>query len=860
MATFDPRMPEVQAHISVTPGVQDDTASRVLAAGWEVGKAAWQGKAMADLVGAESHEDNVSTADQYGAFEYDSEGNPLSLAIDTDLTKIANARKQGRLTAGRARAQANMRIREAINDNPMFAREIAERGQRFFGNVLGGSGGGSVLEPTNEEKLEEKLHNQMVTDLAKEELTANQLSMDVATYRQYQRAEYLLDFNAKQLEGNQKLNQVEVQRGVSSAQTLAEQDLMTRLTVARQTHGDLLAEPVRQELRSSVLHHRNTMIAAVNRHRADVGGTEATAIEQNLERWADNMIELIDSGNVEAMAEAGLSHTETMAKLQTWQEMPTVVRLFAVSPELGKMHLDILTSSPARLDLLAAVSPAARFLRDHHGAAGFDAAQIMAPYLGEAMIEFATGERTPQPEGMPENPDMEMARDFTAVETIAAGQGNEAMLLHLQEMARDTPESLGALLTRTNRHRMNTDPAYRSQAEQALRIGVEGIERGIASGQYSLDAVRVRETTEHERRQAQDPRADGFGAGRWRGLQDTRIESNPDAVRQFAIDRQRGVRDNMDPNDVARRLQTVMSVAEMYPDMKINGVNAKEYINTLIRGDAPGIPWMREEQIQDMEFNDQRIGGEEGSGVGGLEVEDAVRTGVEPEVLANVPQDSRAQLEGELQTMRVALNEGIAQIEAAPGTRGQARYNQLVGGGPNSSAELTNMTLAEVMDYQRGMIGQGHMSSAVGKYQFLRNTLNNVAQQMGLDPATTKFTPEVQEQMQSYLAQQNATILRRRNLPTSAPNLYLMHNLGPRSATNLLRAEPSATVDTVLSEQEIRNNPGLYGRPPNVKTVEEVMRALERRFEGVPGFDDVERQMASIELIDALSHLGGIGG
>jgi len=65
--------------------------------------------------------------------------------------------------------------------------------------------------------------------------------------------------------------------------------------------------------------------------------------------------------------------------------------------------------------------------------------------------------------------------------------------------------------------------------------------------------------------------------------------------------------------------------------------------------------------------------------------------------------------------------------------------------------DITKMTLAEVSDLQKGMIKDGFQSSALGKYQTLEETLRNTARSLGMDPKTTKYTPEVQEQIADKL-------------------------------------------------------------------------------------------------------------
>lgn len=93
----------------------------------------------------------------------------------------------------------------------------------------------------------------------------------------------------------------------------------------------------------------------------------------------------------------------------------------------------------------------------------------------------------------------------------------------------------------------------------------------------------------------------------------------------------------------------------------------------------------------------------------------------------------------------------------APITKGESGgdYNILVFGKPGASvprrADLTNMTIAQVQDYQRGMRDRGHASSAVGRWQMIESTLAMAAKGLGLDPNTTKFDQATQDRMAQWL-------------------------------------------------------------------------------------------------------------
>ncbi len=81
-------------------------------------------------------------------------------------------------------------------------------------------------------------------------------------------------------------------------------------------------------------------------------------------------------------------------------------------------------------------------------------------------------------------------------------------------------------------------------------------------------------------------------------------------------------------------------------------------------------------------------------------------------------------------------------------------YNALVyakkGYETPKSAPLTEMTIAEVFEYQRGMRSRGHASSAVGRYQFIQATLERLVKKAKI-PVTEKFSPSVQDRLAGML-------------------------------------------------------------------------------------------------------------
>jgi len=71
-------------------------------------------------------------------------------------------------------------------------------------------------------------------------------------------------------------------------------------------------------------------------------------------------------------------------------------------------------------------------------------------------------------------------------------------------------------------------------------------------------------------------------------------------------------------------------------------------------------------------------------------------------------------------------------------------YNILVGG--KSNPDLTSMTIAEVLEFQKQMLAQGHESTAVGKYQIITGTLQGLVKQ-GFAGLEDKFDAATQDKL-----------------------------------------------------------------------------------------------------------------
>lgn len=113
--------------------------------------------------------------------------------------------------------------------------------------------------------------------------------------------------------------------------------------------------------------------------------------------------------------------------------------------------------------------------------------------------------------------------------------------------------------------------------------------------------------------------------------------------------------------------------------------------------------------------------------------------GTQPGQPAGASAEDRADTTGQAPAGSTqALLELIGRIEA----RGD--YNMLVGGRPHPG--LTNMTVAEVLEFQRSMRSRGHESTAVGKYQIIIKTLQGLINNGAANP-NEKFSPATQDRL-----------------------------------------------------------------------------------------------------------------
>lgn len=84
-------------------------------------------------------------------------------------------------------------------------------------------------------------------------------------------------------------------------------------------------------------------------------------------------------------------------------------------------------------------------------------------------------------------------------------------------------------------------------------------------------------------------------------------------------------------------------------------------------------------------------------------------------------------------------------------------YNAYFGNASNTSIKFTDMSIAQVLDWQHDYVAHGSPSSAVGKYQIIRPTLAGLRQKLHLSPAT-KFNEKTQDQMAVALLEKRGAV------------------------------------------------------------------------------------------------------
>ena len=129
----------------------------------------------------------------------------------------------------------------------------------------------------------------------------------------------------------------------------------------------------------------------------------------------------------------------------------------------------------------------------------------------------------------------------------------------------------------------------------------------------------------------------------------------------------------------------------------------------------------------------------------------------------------------------------------------------------------------DLMNYMRKTKGaesggnvsaQNPKSSARGLYQFTAATWNRLSAanpELGLTP-TGRDDPRQQEKAMAVFTRENEGILRKNGVPINDGSRYLAHFAGSGGAVKLYKADPNASVASILGSNVVAANPFLKGK------------------------------------------------
>lgn len=84
-------------------------------------------------------------------------------------------------------------------------------------------------------------------------------------------------------------------------------------------------------------------------------------------------------------------------------------------------------------------------------------------------------------------------------------------------------------------------------------------------------------------------------------------------------------------------------------------------------------------------------------------------------------------------------------------------YDAHFGNSANTQVKFTDMSISEVLKWQKNFVAQGSPSSAVGRYQILSGTLEGLVAQLGIDKSRT-FDSSTQDQMAIALLERRGSV------------------------------------------------------------------------------------------------------
>ena len=84
-------------------------------------------------------------------------------------------------------------------------------------------------------------------------------------------------------------------------------------------------------------------------------------------------------------------------------------------------------------------------------------------------------------------------------------------------------------------------------------------------------------------------------------------------------------------------------------------------------------------------------------------------------------------------------------------------YNAYYGNSRNQDIDFTNMSVAQVRQWQQDYVAQGSASSAVGRYQIISTTLDGLVQELNIEPSQ-KFDQATQDSMAVALLERRGSV------------------------------------------------------------------------------------------------------
>ena len=93
----------------------------------------------------------------------------------------------------------------------------------------------------------------------------------------------------------------------------------------------------------------------------------------------------------------------------------------------------------------------------------------------------------------------------------------------------------------------------------------------------------------------------------------------------------------------------------------------------------------------------------------------------------------------------------IAQAES------RGNYNAYFGNASNTEVKFTEMSVAEVLDWQKAFVAQGNPSSAAGRYQIINTTLAGLVQELDLQ-GSEMFDEAMQDRLALALLERRGVV------------------------------------------------------------------------------------------------------